>query len=118
MFWHPTCHHKDALCLCDKYLQNIDSIWAAPLFYIWGHSHDIKTEEEWDYVEEILKKLSFNDKIWYATNGEIYNYITAQKSLVISADETMFYNPTSIPLWVERNRKEIIEIPAGQMVIR
>ena len=118
MEWHPTCHHKNALELCDKFLENIDSIWAEPLFYIWGHSHDIKDEAGWQYMEEILKKLSGNDKIWYATNIEIFNYMEAQKRLVISADETMFYNPSSITVWVEKDRKEIIEIPAGQMIVR
>ena len=117
MKWHPTCHHKLALELCDKFLENIDSQWVRPLFYIWGHAHDIRTEEQWEYMEELLKKISGNDKIWYATNIEIYNYTQAQRRLVISADETMFYNPSAITVWVEKDKKEIIEIPAGETVI-
>jgi len=41
----------------------------------------------------------------------------AQKRLQISVDETVFYNPSDITVWVERNKKEIIEIPAGKTVV-
>lgn len=116
MKWHPTCHHKYALEICDEFLENIDSQWVHPMFYIWGHAHDIRTEEQWEYMEELLKKISGNNKIWYATNIEIYNYMQAQKRLVISADETIFYNPSDITVWVEKDKKEIIEIPAGKTV--
>lgn len=114
--WHPTCHHRDALPLCEKFLKNIDSEWTHPLFYIWGHSHEFRTEEDWEYIEEVIKYISNNDKIWYATNIEIYNYMIAQKQLQISADETLFYNPSSITVWVEKDKKQIIEIPAGKTV--
>lgn len=117
MQWHPTCHHNNALSLCDRFLNEIDSQWCSPLFYIWGHSHELKTEEDWNLMIEILEKLSNNDKIWYATNYEIYRYISAQRSLIISADETIFYNPSSVDVWVEKDKKKIIKIPAGETVI-
>jgi hypothetical protein len=41
----------------------------------------------------------------------------AQSRLRISADETVFQNPSSISVWVERNKTDIIEIPAGQTVV-
>lgn len=114
--WHPTCHHKEALALCDSFLENIDSQWTHPLFYIWGHSHELNTEEDWSYMEELVKRLSGNDKIWYATNIDIYNYMQAQKQLQISYDETVFYNPTAIDVWVEKDKKDIICIPAGKRI--
>lgn len=115
--WHPTCHHKDALGLCDKFLADLDSPWTHPLFYIWGHAHELRTEEEWALMEQILQKLSDNDKIWYATNIEIYNYMMAQQRLQISADERMFYNPSHIDVWVEKDKTQVIRIPAGETVI-
>lgn len=114
--WHPTCHHRDAMALCDDFLENLDSQWKPQMFYIWGHSHELRTEEDWTYMESLLKKLSGNDKIWYATNIEIYNYVTAMRALRISADESMIYNPSSIPVWVEKDKSEIIKIPAGDTV--
>ena len=116
MEWHPTCHHSRALDFCDKFINEIDSQWCGPLFYIWGHSHEFKTDADWDIMVKILEKLSHNDKIWYATNYEIYRYLTAQRSLVISADEKTFYNPSAIDVWVEKNKTQIIHIPAGQTV--
>ena len=117
MRWQPTCHHKNALPICERFLEKLDSNWFSPLLYIWGHSYEFRTEEDWAYIESILKMLAHNDKIWYATNLEIYNYMTAQRQLQISADETVFCNPSAIDVWVERNKKDIIKIPAGQTVI-
>lgn len=114
--WHPTCHHRDALPLCDVFLRDIHSEWVHPLFYIWGHSFEFRTEEDWQYMEEILKKLSGNDLIWYATNKEIYEYVTAQRQLEISTDERIFRNPTALDVWVEIDKEKILCIPAGQTV--
>lgn len=112
--WHPACHHANALPVCEKFLQGIDSEWEQPLLYIWGHSHEFREERDWEKIEEILRMLSGNEKIWYATNLEIYNYTEAQKRLQISADERMFYNPSAIPVWVEKNKQTVLEILPGQ----
>ena len=117
MRWHPTCHHKYALELCDRFITDLDSQWTAPLFYIWGHSFELHSQEQWDMMKNILEKLGRNEKIWYATNIDIYNYMTAQSMLQVSADETVFYNPSAIDVWVERDKKDIIMIPAGKTVV-
>lgn len=117
MEWHPTCHHIGALDLCDRFLNDLDSRWNSPMFYIWGHSHELRTEEDWNMMENILKKLAGNDKIWYATNIDIYNYTVAQSLLQISADEKVFYNPSGMDVWVEKDITEIIKIPAGETVV-
>ncbi len=114
--WNPTCHHKDALQLCDVFMKRLEFRRKEPLFYIWGHGHEFKTEQDWKEMEELLKILASNNKIWYATNMEIYQYMMAQKALLISADETYFYNPTSIDVWVEKDKEKIIHVPAGRMV--
>ena len=116
MEWHPTAHHKKAQPLADKFMGQLDSQWTHPLLYIWGHSHEFKTEEDWAAMEQLVASVAGSDKIWYATNIEIYNYMAAQRLLQISADETVFYNPTAQTLYVERDKKDIIEIPAGQTV--
>ena len=114
--WHPSCHHKNALELCDKFVETIDSAWVGTLFYIWGHAHEFRTDEDWKVMENILEKISGNDKVWYATNMEIYQYMTAQRSLLITADEKCIYNPTAITVWVEKDGKQIICVPAGEIV--
>ena len=113
MRWHPTCHHRDALPLCNRFMEELDSQWTLPLLYIWGHSFEFRTDDDWAYMENVISTIANNEKIWYATNIEIYNYMEAQKQLKISADETLFENPTATDLWVERNKRERLCIPAG-----
>lgn len=114
--WHPTCHHKDALALAENYLAQIDSIWCQPLFYIWGHSHELRSEDDWAYMEKLVSTLANNDKIWYATNIEIYDYLAAVRQLRVSADESILYNPTRLDVWVEHDQRGVIKIPAGETV--
>lgn len=116
LMWHPTCHLRDAKDCIGRFNRLIDSKWTNPLLYIWGHSHELCSEDDWIEFEETYKTIAENDKIWYATNIEIYDYIKAQKSLKISADEKVFTNPSSIDLWVEKDGKDIIKIPSGETV--
>ncbi len=114
--WHPSCHHRDALPLCEKFVSDIDSEWTKPLLYIWGHSHEFRNEADWAYMEKVVGIIAENDKIWYASNIEIYDYMTALERLRISADERVFVNPTSIDLWIEKDKSLILRIPAGETV--
>ena len=116
MLWNPTCHHRDAPELAEKYIAQIDSFLTWPLFYIWGHSREFETEEQWMEFENMLKQLSQTDKIWYATNADIVRYTQAQNMLEITADESVIYNPTALSVWVEKDKKQIVEIPAGQTI--
>ncbi len=117
MRWSPSCHQRDAGKLSETFLSSLDSRWTHPLFYIWGHSHEFRTEEDWKAIENVVAGLSGNDKIWYATNIGIYDYMNAQKQLKISYDEKIFVNPTAIDVWVEKDLSRIIRIPAGQTVV-
>ncbi len=114
--WHPTCHHKDIDQYIDSFIKNIDRSWSSPLFYIWGHSYEFDTEEKWAELEKHIARLAeHKEKIWFATNIEIYNYIKAQRSLIVSADEKILCNPSAIDVWVSKD-SEIIKISAGETV--
>jgi len=117
LLWDPTCHHKDAMPLADRFMDMLESYWCGPLLYIWGHSHEFRTEEDWQYMEALVRRLAGDGRIWYATNIEIYDYMTAQKQLRVSADEKILHNPTATDVWVEKDRKEIVCIPAGQTIV-
>lgn len=116
MEWNPTCHHRDAMPLVAPFMETLDSEWKQPLFYIWGHSHELRCEEDWAYMEKLVSLLSGSDKIWYATNIEIYDYMQALSMLRISADEKIIENPTASELWVEIDKKKKICIPSGKTV--
>ena len=57
--------------------------------------------------------VSGNDEIWYAANMEIYRYVTAQRNLVISADESIVYNPSAEEVWFTCDG-EIMSVKGGE----
>ena len=66
-----------------------------------------------DLLCKICEKLSGNDDVWYATNGEIYEYVNAYKSLIYSADGTVVYNPTLLSVWFDVD-KTLYRIEPGE----
>ena len=103
--WNPTCHHEDdkLIELTDKFLSIDNPLFSVQLFYLWGHSYEFNDHNNWDIIEYFAKKTSNNSTIWYATNGEIYDYVTAYKRLVFSVDFTKVYNPSVIDVWFSFN---------------
>ncbi len=41
------------------------------VFYFWGHSHEIKTEEQWQQFEATIAKLSADPDVKWVTNAEL-----------------------------------------------
>lgn len=70
------------------------------LFYLWGHSYEFDTDNNWELLEQICQLLGGHEDIWYATNIEICDYVKAYEALVMSADGTMIYNPTVQKIWM------------------
>ena len=68
---NPTCHHNDAdvMDLINRFLASDSE--EPQLFYLWGHSYEFDVDQNWDRMEEILKKLSGHDEIFYGTNREV-----------------------------------------------
>ncbi|MBO5212519.1 MAG: polysaccharide deacetylase family protein [Clostridia bacterium] len=118
----PTTHHADSQLdsLVDRFL-SIDKyryMWSnsPKLFYLWGHSFEFETGNNWHIIEDFAKKISGREDIWYATNIEIYNYVSAYDSLIYSCDGSIITNPTCTDIYLEYFGKEII-VPAGQSVM-
>ncbi|MBQ8879666.1 MAG: polysaccharide deacetylase family protein [Clostridia bacterium] len=104
--WMPTIHHDNPLAYeyVDKFISmDVDSRYKSGrwprLFYVWGHTFEFDRNNNWDHAEELCRRLSGKEDVWYATNIEIYDYIKAYNSLVISADSTLIYNPTLYEIW-------------------
>ena len=47
--------------LIDRFLASDSE--EPQLFYLWGHSYEFDVDQNWDRMEEILKKLSGHDEI-------------------------------------------------------
>lgn len=107
-------HYKEALNLCDVFRNNMKFLSGNPILHIWGNSCELVTEEEWEKLRIIFEKISRNKNIWYATQSDIFQYIMAQKELIIDSDENYFYNPTNTDVWIRRDDTESMCIPAGR----
>lgn len=116
-----TCHHKNPrlMELAKQFVEQGEKpyFWhnAPQMFYLWGHSYEFDDNNNWNIIEEFAKYIGNRDEIWYATNGEIYEYLQACERLEFSIDATFVYNPTGIDVWIDYLGKKHI-IPAGETV--
>ena len=116
-----TCHHNNPrlMELARKFAEEGDHpyYWAnAPImFYLWGHSFEFDNNDNWSVIEEFAEYMGNREDIWYATNGEIYDYLQAASRLEFSTDASMVYNPTCTDIYINYlGNKQIV--PAGQTV--
>ncbi len=115
---NPTCHHSNPklMELAEKFVT--DDRWnRSKMFYLWGHSYEFDNNDNWDIIENFAKFIGGRDDIWYATNIEIYNYVMAYKSIQVSADFKMIYNPSAIDVWASDNNG-VFCIEGGKTVFR
>ena len=107
--WIPTAHHNNPKIMewIDEFLKLDTSTNAyharrnCRLFYIWGHSYEFDNNNNWNLIEEICQKFAASDEIWFATNIEIYDYVTAYKRLLYSADGHTVYNPSLLSVFLD-----------------
>lgn len=117
----PTCHHADPKLgeLTDRFLNQSpedEFKHREPwLFYVWGHSYEFDDNGNWHIIENLCRRLSENKDIWFASNGEIYDYVQAYNRLVFSLDGERVYNPSCIPVFIEL-RGRVYEIPCGKEI--
>lgn len=113
---HPTCHHNapNLPQLCDRFL-NEPVPFGSRLFYLWGHSYEFESSDNWQVIEDFCAKMGGRDDIWYATNIEIVDYVNACRSILASADGKTLRNPTATTVWADIDGKCVC-IPAGETV--
>lgn len=119
--WHPTCHHNypKLMELAETFINlkrsNYAWFYSAKVFYVWGHSYEFNDKNNWEVIEKLAEFISGREDIWYATNGEIYDYVNAYDKLEWSVDGKVVYNPTSVDLYLNCFDKKII-VKAGQFI--
>lgn len=114
--WNPTCHHnKDLIATGDRFLSDLNNPSRCNLFYVWGHSYEFNNDSNWDLIEAFCDRIAGKEQIWYATNIEIFDYITAQKNLYLSVDNNLVHNPSAQTVWINKDG-ETIEIKGGETV--
>ena len=113
-----TCHHSDPKLMeyAEKFIKPVSG-GVRKLFYVCGHSYEFVQKDNWDVMEELLKKVSGKDDVWYATNIDIVEYCKAGDSLIFDLDDTICRNPTDIDVWLLVGpNKTVVKVPAGQTV--
>ncbi len=113
MRWTPTCHHNSGL------LDRIEPFRNArpfSLFYVWGHSFEFTRDKNWDMMRRFCESIvTTMEDVWFATNIELYDYITALRSVSLTVDRRLAYNPSATDVWLEVNEKPVL-IPGGATV--
>ena len=119
--WNPTCHHNNPKLfeLAKAFVEKVKStnycVNKPMLFYVWGHSYEFRTKDNWPHIEEFAAYMGGRDDIWYATNGEIYDYVTAYRRLKFSASYERVYNPSAVDVYFSWLGKEVV-VRAGETV--
>ena len=115
-----TCHHRNPrlMELAEQFIEEKEArnFWWSPprLFYLWGHSYEFNDNDNWDVIEKFGEYIGGRDNIWYATNGEIYDYVKAFDSLKFSSNGKYVYNPSATDVCI--CLKDDYLIPAGKTV--
>ena len=73
------------------------------LCQIVGHSYDLDTEQMWEKMEAILKRVAEDESVISVTNIELVRYLKAMRSAVITENEIQ--NGSDIELWFEVDGK-------------
>jgi hypothetical protein len=110
-----TCNHSHPRFkeLYEAFIEKTSN--SAELFFLRGHSYEFEQSDNWELIEEFCEKIGNRDDIWYATNIEVFDYITAYRNLQYSANMDMIHNPSAIPVYVTVNGNNTV-IGGGETV--
>ncbi len=114
LHWHPGCHHSGAADMVTPFLQTQQNL---SVFYIWGHSYEFDNDGSWDKMDELCRMLGGRSNIWYASNIELYRYITALRGMEISCDRHLYRNNASETLWLRADEKVFSIAPGAVLEI-
>ena len=94
--WKATVFHLDAALekLTEDFIKTNEEL---ALFQIAGHSYDLDTENMWDKIKTILKKISSQKDILPMTTIEIIDYLKAMEQVEIT--ERHIINNSEQTLW-------------------
>lgn len=117
MEWKATCHHDDpTLMEKAEFFAEFKKSQYLKIMYVWGHSYEFDKNDNWDVIEGFCRYMGGRDDIWYATNIEIVDYMTAARNLQFSADGTAVFNPNAISIWLQLEGIKEVEVPGGTYV--
>jgi hypothetical protein len=101
--WSCNARHSDLLPLMQEYMDYPDD--GELKFFAFGvHSADFERDSKWDDLREFAKRYGGRSgELWYATVGDIYDYVTAVRKLRIT--DRSVQNPSDITLYLKIDGK-------------
>jgi len=113
LHWQASGHYSGFGQLWEKFRQD-----RAPdkLLYLWGHSYEFDENGSWHVLESLAAQAGAADDLWLATNGDIFDYVMAWRSLVCSVDGSLARNASCVTLWY-RVDGELRSLSAGAAAI-
>ena len=113
--WNPTCHHRENLSeVAGRFLK---CGHCGALCYVWGHVFEFNRDNNWNVIEDFCAAMAAGKDIWFASNGEICEYITAFRRLVTSADTRIIRNPNAQSIWIYDADEKPHEIKGGSETV-
>lgn len=102
----PTAHHNNPrlMELARRFVES-EVRYGPDMFYLWGHSYEFDSNNNWNVIEEFCEFMGGREDIWYASNTEIYEYAEAYKQLIWRSDSSAVFNPTCRTLWFAKDSK-------------
>ena len=107
-----TCHHNDPelMPLVRKFVEETPA--REPwMFYLWGHSFEFETGDNWEVIEEFAAFAGGHEDVWYATNIQLHDYVQAYRRLEFSVDGRQVYNPTVTELFFDKDGEKYSILP-------
>ena len=85
LLWSSQAHHNGGIDKwADKYL-SFKPVKLSVLL-VWGHSYEFPQKNNWEVIEKFCQKMGGRKDIFYATMADIAAYVTAARTLKLSAD--------------------------------
>lgn len=78
-----------------------------------GHSYDLETEGLWQTMEQILHRVSLDQRVWSCTNLELVRYLKAMSQAEIT--EAQVYNGSGVPLWFQIGEDTVMLDPGDKI---
>ncbi|MCQ2378359.1 MAG: polysaccharide deacetylase family protein [Victivallaceae bacterium] len=117
-YWQMSGHSFENLPLLAEKYRDYNG-WGGVLSVcsVWGHSYEFEDAHNWDVIENFCKTLANRPDVWYATNVEIVDYMSACRKMQMSADGNILVNPTAIPVYLWIDGKNILLEPEKSVAL-
>lgn len=111
--WDPSTHCGSDLPEQWEFFKQLGA--TDRLFNVWGHSYEFERRWGWDHIEKFLAEAAATPGLWFATNREIYEYISAWRGLRWSLDLRTVRNPSATPVDFTYDAKPV-RIGPGELI--